>query len=719
MEFQDTNIRKTTLSELRHLVSTGKLAVPSKTVRKELQAFIVAAWVTGSFPLMRNALVLGLHLDPAGTFGTIRRKGLLRYYGYVGKKCPVNGLAAELLGELSHLPSPAPAADAHYLASIVELAGLSDAFRELDTRVMREVDAFQRTCPGRSLVKTLLAYADGLFLHKRYSLPLPVPVGTDGTGRNKEEIAAAVSFLLHTISERRPQLTHQLNFSSDEYITSGRITRLVEDACLLDDLREAELLVESFQYRCVCEGTGLRLVPPSELFARTMHLGYIRTELQALQDVRPEPEAASMKELVAQVLTQKELVPFGLATDFGYSRYRLALAEPLFDYIAENLFKSDALFEEEVIYLSHIFKEQLLDYDYLTTVLVRDNLTLLDFLKFQRIFHFLLELFVAHLASVPPPSAGLVLRSLIPTFQEAQLYEVLDRLAPADKVKTYLDLVCWEPGLPFRFDVQYHPILFVNQQFMLPVGILAQSSYLRNLFASEYKRGTKSLVSDGTREPLVTRLATALREAGVQCFEEVKVPGSNLDLLVVYEDTLLLLECKHSLLPVSAFDLRTTYDYIRKAETQLDHLLALHRSGQLGHVLKNRCQLDPNHPWRLVPGIVLGNRMFNGNAFRYPVRNVHEVSNFVQEGTLRTKDGIFSLWEGEKLAVSDLHNYFSLSNTLVSLLHDSLSEATVTYSVGKFQVEKEHYYLDVQAGARLLTTYTSTLRQLADEPLQG
>jgi hypothetical protein len=216
-----------------------------------------------------------------------------------------------------------------------------------------------------------------------------------------------------------------------------------------------------------------------------MDLGYIRTELQALQDVRRVPEAASMTELVTQVMTKKEWVPFSLATDFGYSRFRLALVEPLFDYIAENLFKPDALFEEEVIYLSHIFKEQLLDYHYLTTVLVRDNLTLLDFLKFQRVFRFLFELFVAHLASVPPPSMGLVFRSLIPMLQESQLNEVLDRLAPADKVETYLDLVCWEPGLSFRFDVQYHPILFVDQQFLLPISILTQSNYLRNLFASE------------------------------------------------------------------------------------------------------------------------------------------------------------------------------------------------------------------------------------------
>jgi hypothetical protein len=194
-----------------------------------------------------------------------------------------------------------------------------------------------------------------------------------------------------------------------------------------------------------------------------------------------------------------------------------------------------------------------------------------------------------------------VLRSLLPTFEESQFYKLLDKLASAEKVTTYLDLVCWEPGLPFVFDVQYHPILFIEKQFLVPMSILVQSNYLRNLFASEYKRGTKSLVTDGTHDPLVAGLTTAFRQAGMQCFEQGKVPGSDLDLLVVYENTLFLLECKHSLLPVSAFDLRTTYDYICKAEKQRDHLLALHASGRLEQVLANKCKLDSNRPWRIVP----------------------------------------------------------------------------------------------------------------------
>jgi hypothetical protein len=54
----------------------------------------------------------------------------------------------------------------------------------------------------------------------------------------------------------------------------------------------------------------------------------------------------------------------------------------LYEHIVERLLKHDALFQEEILYLSHIFKEQLLNYAYLTTVLVKDNLTLLEFLKF-------------------------------------------------------------------------------------------------------------------------------------------------------------------------------------------------------------------------------------------------------------------------------------------------------------------------------------------------
>jgi hypothetical protein len=715
MNFQSVNLRKTNPVALRQLVSAGSLAVHSKAEGKRLQALIQEAWATTNFVLIRNALVVGLHLDAASTFQTLRRKGLLRYYGYVGKKCIVNDLATELLVELPHLSQAVSLTDRNYLESVQRLGGLRAAYVTIDTRIMQEADSFGRAYPQRSLLKTLLAYADSLFLYKHY--PAPDPTVTGVASRSKEEVAAAVSFLLHTITERRPTTTRTLTFISDDYITSGRITAIVENACLLDDLRESELLVEHYQYQCISQEGSLRLVPPTEMFARSLNLGYIRTELQAAQDAPPETEAASMADLITQVMAHKELIPFSLAINAGYSRYRLALAEPLFEYIAETLFKPDALFQEEIAYLSHIFKEQQLDYEHLTRVLVRDNLTLLDFVKLQRVFRFLYRLFAAYLSSMSALSHGLVLRSLIPVLTEPQLYEALDKLAPADKVETYLDLVCWEPGLPFLFDMQYHPILYIEQQFLLPMSILAQSNYLRNLFASEYKRGTKTLVTDGTRDLLVARLADTFRQAGLQCFEQVDVPGSDLDLLVVYDDVLFLLECKYSLLPVSAFDLRTTYDYLRKAETQLDHLLALNANGELIPVLEKKCGLDLTRPWRIVPGIVLGNRMFNGNALRYPVRNVHEMRNFVQNGTIRTKDGVFSLWQGTKLTVSDLIDFFSLENELVEQLHSNLSVRTVTYAVDKFHLEKEDYYLAVQEGTSLLAAYTDRLPKIADKSL--
>jgi hypothetical protein len=707
MYFQGINLRKASPATLRILVQAGTVALRTKAEHKQLQVIIVEAVRSGSFPAARNVLLLGLHLDYTGTFQTVRKKGLFRYYGYLHKKCPVKGLAAEMLVELPQLSTPVLPADHQYLQSVINLADLSGVFAKLDASLLQEIAWFRRAYPTKSLLKTLLAYADSLFLHQHY--PVPDPSATGLASRSKEEIAAAVSFLTHTIVQRKPNTIQPLYFISEEYILGGRIATIVEAACVLDELKEAELLVEHFRYQCVRQGKAWELVPPSETFARSLQLGYIRTELQALQDDRPPEESQSLAQLVAVLVAQQEVASFELVDSYAYPRYRLALAEPVYEMIVDQLFRHDALFQEEVVYLNHIFKEQLLEDDDLDTIIIRDTLSLMGFIKFQRIFRLFYALFSEHLATLASPPAEVVLRSLIPTFGEAQLYYLLDRLDSKQNVTTYLDLVCWEPGEDFFFDVQYHPILFVEGQFLLPMGILAQANYLRNLFASEHKRGTKTLLTDGTRDRLVDDLAAAFTRAGMQCFPQIKVPDSDLDLLVVYGDTLFFLECKHSLLPVSAFDLRTTYDYLRKAETQLDHLQHLYASGDLRPRLEAKCDLDLSCIRRTVSGIVLSNRMFNGNAWRYPVRNVHEVSNFVLRGTLRTKQGTFSLWKGEQLTVADLIDYFSLDNALVSLLHESLSVRKISHTIGDFCLQANDYFLEVGPVETKLASYTSSL----------
>jgi hypothetical protein len=114
---------------------------------------------------------------------------------------------------------------------------------------------------------------------------------------------------------------------------------------------------------------------------------------------------------------------------------------------------------------------------------------------------------------------------------------------------------------------------------------------------------------------------------------------------------------------------------------------------------------------------MLGNRMLNGNVFRYPVRSVHEARNFVRQGMLRTSGGLFSLWQGAKLAVDDLVNYFHLDNELVSVLHQQLSAKNVPYTVNKFCLKKGEYHLDAQISTGVLAACTDTLPRLADEQL--
>ena len=706
MDYQGLNLRKIDRTSLLHHMNAGSVSVQAKNDKKELQAIIAAALVEGNFLVARNALLIGLHLDYVDTFNFLRKKGLFRYYNYLHSKCIVQDIATGLLVELPHIKGVLTV-DQDYLQSVVSLSPIHKAMKALLATILREIDSFPRRDPTKSLIKTLLAYAESLFLERHY--PGPDPEATGLATRTKETVAEAVSYLIHLITQQRPGVVQPLYFVNEEYILSGRIAVILEAACSLDSLKEIEIMVEHFDYRCVREGRVLRLVPPSETFARSLQLGYIRTELQGANDnqLSAQEEAASLADLVETLVAQQAVTPFEKVSTHGYVRYRLALAEHVYDFILDKFFKRDALFREEVIYLNHIFKEQLLEYEDLERIMLRDNLSLLDYLKIQRVFHLLYLLFSKKLAEAKEVDRALVLRSLIPTFSKSQLQEMLGRLTTAEKVTAFLDLACWEPGKAYHFDLQYHPIVLIENQMMIPMAILAQSNSIRNVFASERKRGNTNLLTDGSRDSLVNGLAAAFKQAGIECFPEVKLPNSDLDLLVIYEDTLFFFECKHSLLPISAFDLRTTYDYLRKAEKQLDYVNQLNADGSLVRLLSARYGLDLRPIKHVVSGIVLSNRMFNGNAFRYPVRNINEIYNLLERGTVRTKEGRFRIWESEQLGLVDLLKYFSPHNEMAALLHDSLSVRTLTYPLGRLRLEVCDYFLDVRIAEAVMGAYTS------------
>ncbi len=709
MSFEKINYKKIDKNVLKADLQNPATNRPTKKVFKDLLKSAELSILNGDYLVSRNILLVTLFYEPEETFDFIRRKGLFRYSKYVGKKGIVKSLALELIDIGKDFGNFSQQAFA-YLESIINFASIYDSYTEIEQIIMREFRYFEKTNKDKSIIKTLLSATDYLFISGYY--PKTVNDLSALSNRTKEEISSAVSFLIHLYTDRIKNKNIDVSRVNEEYIRKGEIGKLIIPACYYLDFREFEILIDSFQYSCNKAGDKLYIKPPFDDFEKSIRAGYIKTEIQIANDRFNADDTASLEQLIDELNKQDVFKFFTKTETYDYPRYRLEVPEPVYDYIIKHFMKPDALFREEIIYLSSVFKEQLLNPKDLEKIKIIEDLSLFDFIKIRRIFLLFYMMFAKEIYKIEKVDTDLLLRSLIPMQPEEQFFQLMEKLFPTDKIESFLDIVCWEPGLDFVFDLQYHPILYLREHFIIPLSIFANSNTIRNLYASQYKQANNSLLNTG--ENLVLALINTFKKINIPAFPETNIDITDIDVCAFYEDTLFVFECKQALHPVSPFDLRTTYDYIKKAETQLDKINQSFNNGQLLNKLEDKLKVKTNGIKRIVSCIVLSNRLFNGNIFKYPVRNIHEIQNLLIKGEMRTNDGVFSVWKEGKLTLDFMLDYFSVSNDLTMLLTNSLSKRTFTYEYAYPKLMFDKYYLDFEVAMPKMKEYTDKLRKIRD-----
>lgn len=706
MKIGNINCKKIDKFELIESLKGGLILNPSKKELKRNFEIFEEAIFSGNFLTARNALIISIFFQFDDTFDKIKRKGIFRYSKYTNKKCIVKNIAIELI-DVCNSFELLPSSIKKYLESIINYSTVLDSYKAFDKFILLEFRKFERKYPQKSIIKTLLSATDYLFLSNYY--PLEKVDLSDIFNRPKEEISSATSFLIHFYTNRFKSKDINIHFVAEEFILSNDISKLIIPACYHLDLREFEILIDHFNYSCEINNEKLLIKPPFEDFEKAIRLGYIRTELQKINDSVETFDAISMEDLVNAFNNQDSFQFFKLTDTHNYQRYRVEMPEPIYDLLIENFIKPDRLFKDEIIYLSSIFKEQLLSIESLDKRIIKDDLTLGEFMKIRRVFVMFYLFFSTAIFKKEEIQSKLVLRSLIPLFPEELFYNFIERLLPKSKIDSFLDIVCWESDLEIIFDLQYHPILFIDNHFLVALSIFANSNTIRNLYASEYKTNNVQLFSNGEIDPLVDKLHSSLKQASLESFSQTPIGFSDIDEFAVFGDVLFVFECKHSLHPVNTFDLRTTYDYIKKAEKQLDLIIKDFNDGKLIKKLENKHNLKLNDVTKIQGAIILSNRLFNGNVFKYPVRGINEINNMLNHGTMRTAEGTFWIWKEKKLTVDFLLDYLSLKNELINLTYNSLSKRRLTYEFTSPVIEFDTYYLEVEKATISMKVFTDKL----------
>ncbi|WP_422091926.1 hypothetical protein [Tenacibaculum ovolyticum] len=717
MNIEGINLTKIKTPDFIEYLSKNQIKKPSNSEFKRILKEFNICIEKGKFKLSLNTLILILFLNSKQSIEFIRKKGIFRYSKYKGKKCIIADLISQILSlnkDFLNLSSY----ELNYLHSILNFSNSHNTYTSVDKFILKEVKRFELYYKEKSFLKTLLTFIDFLFLSNHNTTSKIDLLSIKS--RSKESISMAISYLIYFISERTPSLLKDTNKANIPYINTSEFQNLIVLVCTVQDFKEFEILIDNFNYSCIKNENNIRLKAPKKDFEKSIKLGYIKSDLQSFNDVLNsktlnDETVLSIEDLVEELYSIEKNDIFQYTESNNYPRYRIVMPEPVIDFFIENYFIKDILFKDEIIYLSHINKEQLLHPNNLDSIIIKGDLTLFDIVKFRRFFSFFYELFTKKLFEYKKITNEVLLSSLIPTITEDELYNYLERFSTRDKVDSFLDIVTWEPEMDIIFDLQYHPLLFINDSFLIPLTIFHHSNFVRNLFASEYKKNNKQLLSDGTFDVLVNELSISFSKSKIENYSETSLPKSDIDLFAIYDDTLYVFECKHSLQPVNSFDLRTTFDYIKKAEKQLDYVQKLYYEGVLIQLLENKHNINLSNINKIVCTIVLSNRLFNGNVFKYPVRYINEIKNIINEGIIKTEKGNFRLWTGDTLSNSDLTEYFSLKSNLVKLLFDSVTEEILVYDLIQPPLEVETYSMNMKYAVNKLDEFTSTLKKIDDE----
>ncbi|MEU2517072.1 MULTISPECIES: hypothetical protein [Bacteria] len=715
MTLKEIQLKNQNAESIIKLFQSGMLNITKKDHKDLLKQFATSL-TDGRYIQSRNMLFICLGYDIDVTLNFIKSKGVFRYSSFIGQKCIVESIVNEAIGFLE-MQSPTASEALNYFTSISNFSFIHKHFNELNSGIHNEIRNFKKKYPKSSLFKTLIAFVEFQFLIDY----MPDNEDEDRLSyqsRTKEDFCSAVSYLTFLINSIKPLRKEDVRFAAPEFITNNEIEPIISLACQLEDYKEIEILIDNFGYLLVREQNGvLRLCPQSVDFEKSMRLGYIRHDLQALNDAMlllkdPVFETAESIDKLSDMMLENFPESTLQYTDtHNYPRYVLGLPDGEPRDIINNYLSQDALFQEEVYHLNKIFKEQLFGEDALQKVL-KGSITLMEFIKIRRILVMMEQMMKKALFKLEGAKTADIIRSMVPIFDEQFLYKVLDGILTDDKVEDFLDLLIWEPQMKGVFDIQYHNFIFIDGVFVLPISVFSHSNTIRNLYASQYKRNNTNLLSDGSVDALTEDLSEALGEVGLECTKGVVYGTSEVDLAFLLDDLLVLVECKHTLLPTSVHELRTTYDYIQKAQLQLDKAIISFKNGELRRKLSERFgkALPPEIKIRTM--VVTSNRLLNGNLYQHPVRNIHEVNNLVKSGIMRTNEGDFCLWTGKRFSALDLELYLDEKIIHYQHIYNSLKSFVQRYQTAQETILYESYFINMKEATDSLSEIVKDLPQI-------
>lgn len=607
-----------------------------------------------------------LLVSPDNTISKIRKKGIFRCsrYNYREKSIQVTILDMLQNVEIYKLTKT----HIEYLQSVNNLLSFGPSLqRERASLVKRLRDN------KNVVIKTLLTNVETIFTYGQNG---DIFMSTDyPEAYTPEEIAEAFSYLLRLFQTCIGLKKNNFIMVDDSISKKPFYIKLLVDAAKMYAFHTAEIFIDFFPYKAkaIEDYTGVIKVESIEpLIEKTINIGYIQVILQ--KNVRLNLLAEELKKSPERSMMHFSKECFDrLGEDLIYlsekpkTRYVIKIPP-------EHLLQP---FTKKTLFLEDIFTLEMLgteDYVHANTIIeipVTEKITVIDILKVQRFFQFICQCFLEAFDHHPAgdDKYRIQINSCIPVFTKDIILQLLGQLISHDKAEEMLALLTCDPSLAEYKDIQYTPIISVQEKYMFSPAVLSGSNLVRNLLCHKNKR----LTLRNKIDPMQDSLANALKNIGFLVETEVnrKINKKELeiDILAYRDNYLFIFECKNAYHPCNVYELRNSYQHITHAAEQLEKRKSWLLDISKQQTLFKSLGWEINPTGQVITCIAIGNRVFNGyECAGHPVRQVHELLNVLKNGVVIINDEKRRIWNGLSFSVNDLVEYIAGETSIADFL---------------------------------------------------
>lgn len=662
---------------------------------------ILQAYDNNKIGVCLNWLLVAFLYDQEKTIIFIKKSGLLRFSRDFNKTKFKNSILSTLLKYKDKYEFNE--STEHYLTARFHLSKLSGEVFQINLEIISGMRSV-----GQHLVKDLLIILDKCF----YAADKP---SSDFQSESiydlsPEDLGNSVAYLIYIYIQKNGIPSNNLLSRVSENPHNNNYLPIILKATKIQKFEKAEVLLDSFGFNCNYENSEAIISSPDNFLEKAIRYGFIHSDLQRANQTlslakEHESNVASLSLLSDKFYEIKDQIIF--LVEEPVPRYVLSLPE--IPQLLQQL-KEKALFLEEVIEISRNENEHLISKGQLIDFKVTDNLTLWDLILVKRIFVIFSNIFYKHLSEVYRYDPVLADRSWLPAFTEESLVTLLSSILSEHKATEYIDIYSWKEGDSKVLDLQYLPMIKVDNGFLLCINVLAKSHSFRNVLVTNNIRPIDSINTDLSSKALYDVLKRKFNNVEMELKFNKEGFHGDFDVLLYADKTIYAFECKNIIMPAGFYELRTTFNNLSHGFEQLGkYQKALNNTKFIEYLNRKTNWNIAQNELQVVTCLVLSNRMFNGYTDgTHHVRPLYELVNFIETGVINTQNASYSTWESDEISSNDLRAYIKYDR-VHSLVFSSMDEYIDREPLVRRTLSFRTFALNIEL---LIESISSTFRKL-------